>query len=148
MRKFAVVVVSLFLSVVLFSAAVADVSILIGSDVPSGWYFLPAGCTVTLPDGVDSASLVPASASFTVPIGEYVVGVDLPAGTYSVRCDENSSVTTVIFSREVGDSWYMLEGLHSGTDEIIAKVELLDGYFVQVRNGSAYFSAPTGIIFD
>ena len=147
MRKY-VVVVSLFLSVVLFSAAVADVSVVIGSDVPSGWYFLPAGCVVSFPDGVDSASMVPGSGSFTAPIGQYIVGVDIPVGTYSVRCADGVNVTTVKFCRDSSNSWFMLEALHADEGESIGRVELLEGYTVEVRNGSAYFSAPSGIVFD
>lgn len=147
MKRRIVPLLSILLMAVVLCAA-ADSVFQIGSDLPAGWYFLPAGVSVSVPDGVEVPSPLPDSVSFTAHIGEYVVGVDFPAGAYSVRCADGVDVTTIKCCREVGGSWYLLESLHSASDDLIGKIELLDGYSVQVRDGSAFFSAPSGIVFE
>jgi len=143
MKRCIVPLLSLLLSLLLISAS-GDSAVVVGSDVPEGWYFLPTGSSVSLPDGF---SLLPASASFIVPIGEYVVGVDFPAGAYSARCADGVDVTTLTFYNTKG-AWFLLETLNAENGDLIGKVDLEEGFTVSVRNGAAYFSAPSGIVFD
>ena len=145
MKRCAVLLLSLLCLAVFPALSLSDSAIVVGTDVPSGWYFLPDGCSVSLPSGLDS--LLPASASFTVPVGEYKVGPDIPAGSYSVRCADGVSVVTVSCDNDRGLN-FLIEILHSESGEYIGQLILEDGYTVKIRNGSAYFSAPSGIIFD
>ena len=145
MKRISVLIVSLVLSLSLCAAA--ESSLLIGSDLPSGWYFLPDGVSLSVPDGVDVPSALSEPASFTAKPGRYDVGSDIPAGAYSVCCADGVEQTTVAFYNEDGD-WFLLETLESAEGEMIGKVDLVDGYMVEVRNGDAYFSAPAGIVFD
>ena len=145
MKRCVVLLLSLLCLAAFPALSLSDSSVIIGTDVPAGWYYLPAGCSVSLPDG--SESLLPASASFTVPVGEYKVGADLPAGSYSVRCADGVSVVTVSCDNE-RDLKFLIEILHSDQNEYIGQLILQEGYTVKIRNGSAYFSAPSGIIFD
>ena len=145
MKRCVVLILSLLCLAAFPALSISDSSVVIGTDVPAGWYFLPSGCSVSLPDGFDS--LLPASDSFTVPVGEYTVGVDLPAGSYSVRCASGVSVVTVSCDNDRGLN-FLIEILHSDSNEYIGKLNLESGFTVKIRNGSAYFSAPSGIIFD
>lgn len=147
MKKSFVLMLSLVILSALSVSALADSSLLIGSDLPSGWYFLPDGVTVSVPDDVDAPSALSGAVSFTANPGRYDVGSDIPAGAYSVRCADGVELTTVAFYNEDGD-WFLLESLESEAGEVVGKVELIDGYMVEVRNGDAYFSAPSGISFD
>lgn len=141
MRKVAFLLLSLLISVSVFAAAESVFTV-----ESSGWYYLPAGSSVSFSGDVPSA-FSDDPVSFTVPIGQWNVGPDLPAGSYSVRCADGSDLTTVSFYNDRGD-WFLIETLHSDTDEFVGRVELPEGYRVQVRNGSAFFSAPSGIIFE
>ena len=126
---------------------------------PSGWYslstgdsvivsmfFLPEGCSVSLPD---SLSLFPLDSwkSFTAVPGIYTVGVDFPAGVYSVRCADGESLFNIKVKDENGFSIFN-DGFWADKGEYLGKIELLDGYSVLIDQGKAYFSAPSGIIFD
>ena len=141
MKRIIVPLLSLLLCLSLCAAAESVFTV-----ESSGWYYLPSGSTVSF-SGEAPSAFDPSVASFTVPLGQWNVGPDLPPGAYSVRCADGSDCVTITFYNDRGD-WFLLETLHSGTDEMIGRVELPEGYSVRVRNGSAFFSAPSGIIFE
>ena len=141
MKRIFVPLVSLLLLISSFSVAESTFSV-----ESSGWYYIPAGSTVSFAGEIPSA-FDPSSVSFTVPIGEWNVGPDLPAGSYSIRCVPGTECTTVTLYNEKG-YWFLLETLYSEKNDEIGRVELPEGYSVRVRDGSAYFSAPSGIIFE
>lgn len=141
MKRFFVLLLSFLLLIPTFSAAESAFTI-----ESSGWYYLPAGSTVSF-SGEAPSAFDPSSVSFTVPIGVWNVGPDLPAGTYSIRCAPGTDSATVALYNDEG-SWFILETLYSENNDSIGRVELPEGYSVRVRNGSAYFSAPSGIIFE
>lgn len=141
MKRIFVPLLSLLLCFCVFAAAESVFTV-----ESSGWYYLPAGSTVSFVGETPSA-FDPSSVSFTVPLGEWNVGTDIPVGSYSVRCASDSDCTTVAFYNEQGN-WFLLETLYSEKNDVIGKVDLPEGYSVRVRNGSAYFSAPSGIIFE
>lgn len=141
MKRIFVPLLSLLLCLCVFAAAESVFTV-----ESSGWYYLPAGSTVSF-SGEAPSPFDSSSVSFTVPIGQWNVGPDLPAGSYSVRCAPGFDCVTVTFYNDQG-SWFLLETLYSEKNDVIGKVDLPEGYSVRVRNGSAYFSAPSGIIFE
>ena len=126
---------------------------------PSGWYslstedgvelslfFLPDGCSVSLPD---SASLSPLETlrPFTAAPGIYTAPNDIPSGTYSVRCAESSSWCVVTVRDDAG-KLVLSQSMEVGDGSRLGSVPILDGYTVKVENGNARFEAASGIVFD
>ena len=150
MKKAIILLLSIVLSLSLCAAA---------ETYPSGWYslgntdgdilslfYLPDGCDVSLPDAISLAP-IEDSVSFTASPGIYTVGVDFPAGVYSVRCADGESLFNIIVKNEKGSSVFS-DGFWADKGEYLGKIELLDGYSVSIDQGKAYFSAPGGIVFD
>ena len=141
MKRIIVPLLSLLLCLSLCAAAESVFTV-----ESSGWYYLPSGSTVSF-SGEAPSAFDPSVASFTVPLGQWNVGPDLPPGAYSVRCAPGFDCATVTFYNDQG-SWFLLETLYSEKNDVIGKVDLPEGYSIRVRNGSAYFSDPSGIIFE
>lgn len=149
MKKAFVLLVSLVLSLPLCASA---------EGYPAGWYslsgdgvelslfYLPEGSSVSVPDSM-TLSPVEDAVSFTVAPGIYTVGVDFPAGVYSVHCADGESLFNIKVNDEKG--FYVFnDGFWSNKGEYLGKIELLDGYSVSIDQGKAYFSAPAGVVFD
>lgn len=150
MKKIVVVLLSLVLSLSVCASA---------EEYTAGWYtlsnsdgivissfFLPDGGSVSLPDSFTLAPLE-SGVSFTVAPGVYTVGVDIPAGTYSVRCADGESLFNIDVCNE--EQWTVFfDGFWADKGEYLGKIELLDGYSVKIDQGKAYFSAPGGVVFD
>ena len=81
----------------------------------------------------------------TVPVGVYVVGVDIPAGTYSIKPEvygwirlyKNASASFSMFS----------EGIEKRKNEYIGKLVLTDGNIVEITSGSLIFAPYQGLGF-
>ena len=84
-----------------------------------------------------------AEIGVTVPIGEYTVGEDIPAGVYTIKSTDLCRVSVFADSSEryAGFSEYI-----SG-DDIIGKLTLENGQFVRIKMGSAVFSPYKGLGF-
>lgn len=149
-KKAVVLMLSLLLCLPFFASA---------EEYPSGWYslsdgndvvasmlYLPEDCSVSLPDSM-SLSPLEAVKPFTAAPGQYVAGVDFPSGEYSVRCAEGESLFNIRVKDEEGFSVFS-DGFWADKDEYLGKIKLLDGYSVSIDQGKAYFSAPSGIVFD
>ena len=101
-----------------------------------------------------SATAAPTKAPETgvyVPGGYWIVGVDIPAGTYSVRNPENiKSQNFVIFDAYNEESGYytrtIINTILGKDNAIIGKVTLKDGNIVEVYKG-VYFDAPVMLGF-
>lgn len=128
-------------------------------DYPSGWYclsagdvvvasmlYLPEGCSVSLPDSM-SLSPLETVKPFTAAPGKYVVGVDFPSGEYSVRCADGESLFNIRIEDAKGLRVFS-DGFWADKGEYLGQIELLDGYSVSIDQGKAYFSTPSGIVFD
>ena len=150
MKKMFVLMLSLVLCLMVYASA---------EDYPSGWYslsagddvvvsmfFLPEGGSVSLPDSL-TLSPLEGTVSFSVHPGIYTVGVDFPAGIYSVRCADGESLFNIEVEDEDGHRVFS-DGFWSDKGEYLGKIELLDGYSVSIDQGVAYFSAPSGVVFD
>ena len=83
----------------------------------------------------------------SVPIGQWKVGVDIPAGTYSIKTNERSCLVCV-WRNAVDD--YSNGGLYyneviSG-DKPCGKIQLLDGMTITVNN-PVIITPPTSLGF-
>lgn len=80
----------------------------------------------------------------TVPQGKYTVGVDIPAGTYSLSGD----AAMVEIFLDSSESSKMSAGLYGVTeDRPVAKLVLEDGWIVSVSIGNVVFTTYTGLGF-
>ena len=84
---------------------------------------------------------------FTVPPGEYVVGDDIPEGTYRLEVADTSK-TAVILINEPGEYGktvlYETIGKYGGSN-IVGKIQLRTGYLVYVSAGEILFLEYTGL---
>lgn len=86
--------------------------------------------------------------SFTVPVGTYEVGVDFPAGVFSLKPATKWSVFFMVASSEANITDFRSRESHSiGADTPIGKITLSKGEFVYLDGGSLLFSVYTGIGF-
>ena len=147
MKKTVVLMLSIFLCLSFCAYAEA---------YPSGWYSLKdssgnsmmvyvpgTGAEIELPTEV---SMIPYDGvpSFSILPGEYTVGIDFPAGIYSAKSNTDGTSDVSIFDK---DGKYVY-GAVVGQDIFIGKYEFKFGQTVRIKYSSAYFSAPSGIIFD
>lgn len=152
MKKVCVLLLFLLLSLSLIVSVSA-------ADYPSGWYslsgadgleisrfYLPEGVSVSLPDSV-SLSPLEESVSFTVQPGIYTVGVDFPAGVYSVRSAEGFNLINIWIYDAKGNTLFS-DGFWGDDGEFLGQFEFCDGYSVKLEDHPAYFSAPSGVVFD
>lgn len=85
----------------------------------------------------------------TVPVGMYEVGVHIPAGEYTISCDESLMRMTMIqvfSSPEKGLNHYV-ESHSIANDEVIGRLVLQEGYVVEVNSGAAVFHRYAGLGF-
>lgn len=86
---------------------------------------------------VESASDTPVVENVEVPVGEYVVGIDIPAGTYTLT-------TEAAFMSEIhvndGEQYY---GITS--NDKVGKIVLNEGDTVKIQFGSMFFSTYVGL---
>jgi hypothetical protein len=158
-----VIVAAVLLVMILCGACVAETltpgTYVAGSNFPSGWYsvksddglelspvLIPEGCSVAVVSSLELESL-DETRTFTVAPGMYVVGEDIPAGEYSVRCAEGEHLFNIYVHDEDGHRVFS-DGFWADKNEYLGKIVLLDGYSVSTNQGKAYFSAPAGIVFD
>lgn len=87
--------------------------------------------------------------SFRAEPGEYIVGVDIPAGHYSVRAVDGVDFCVVTVDALSGN-WRVNESFRGSDDpaKIIGQLILEDGEKVKIRDGAAIFGAPAGITFN
>lgn len=83
--------------------------------------------------------------SAVVPQGVYIVGLDVPAGIYSVSHDGSVSSVEVYPSATSNDDLYdySIYG-----DEIIGRLELLDGQRLEVLHSAITLTVYTGLVFN
>lgn len=82
-----------------------------------------------------------------VPMGEYIVGVDIPSGAYSITLAEIDSIPmsiVTIFSEsgDVDGHYYLME-----ENDIVGKVTLKDGQTVKISSDSVTFAPYIGLGF-
>ena len=79
----------------------------------------------------------------TVPGGTWIVGKDIPAGTYSITPTDSGGYIEI--TDKSGNS-IVNQGIRN-MENAIGKVELLDGYVVYIERGSVIFSPAIGLGF-
>ena len=79
----------------------------------------------------------------TVPSGRWYVGSDIPAGSYSVF---PSSYGGYLRVKDQSGRIVANGGIRT-MDQAFGKLELLDGYIVEVENGSLIFAPAKGLGF-
>lgn len=87
--------------------------------------------------------------SFRAEPGEYIVGVDIPVGSYSVRAVEGEKFCVVTVDA-VSGNWRVNESFRSSDEpaKVIGQLILEEGEKVKIRDGAALFGAPAGITFN
>lgn len=78
-----------------------------------------------------------------VPVGEYIVGADIPAGSYSVTYKGSLFAYVYLYTNK-GD---LITFYSMNENETIGKINLEDGQIVQVLYGPVYFSIYKGLGF-
>lgn len=76
----------------------------------------------------------------TVPTGDWIVGIDIPEGQYSIRPVKSAYVNV----KDSKGSLLLNEGLVD--DEIVGKIDLKTGYTVHV-SGDVIFTHAKGLDF-
>ena len=79
----------------------------------------------------------------TVPGGRWVVGEDIPAGTYSIMPTKMGGYVRI---QSPDGKLIISQGIRK-EENSIGKIELLAGYIVEVENGSVIFAPPKGLGF-
>lgn len=78
-----------------------------------------------------------------IPAGSYTVGKDIPVGAYSIK----TNALMVMISVTNAKGGY--EGIFTcSPSEPIGKIELEDGYHVDITGGTCVFSVYSGISFE
>lgn len=78
-----------------------------------------------------------------IPAGSYTVGKDIPVGAYSIKTNALMAMVTVTNAKGGYESI-----LTCSPSEPIGKIELEDGYHVDITGGSCIFSVYSGISFE
>lgn len=81
----------------------------------------------------------------TVPQGNYTVGVDIPAGAYSLSA--SSFATCVIYEDSTAAPEKLVGTYMISSGSPVAKLELTDGQYVELVGGSVVFKTYTGLGF-
>ena len=81
-----------------------------------------------------------------VPIGIYEVGVDIPAGVYTVKTHKSGASIRVYVDAEYSD-YIISEYLSYYDGDYIGKLTLKDGFFVVIGDGKLVFSPYKGLDF-
>lgn len=81
-----------------------------------------------------------------VPIGSYVVGVDIPAGVYTIKTIKDGASLKV---REAINSsrYFFSEYISHYDNDIIGKITLVDGNIVEIGDSNLLFSPYQGLGF-
>lgn len=79
----------------------------------------------------------------TVPGGKWIVGEDIPVGTYSIHPTPKGGYVRI---EDSNGKLIISQGIRK-EDSSIGKIELLAGYIVEVENGSVIFAPPKGLGF-
>ena len=83
------------------------------------------------------------TASFTVPMGEYIVGVDIPAGNYRVIY-WGKYISSVEVTDANGD-YVCTHALENSA--VIGKLPLIEGHTIKILYDKVHFSPYNGIEF-
>lgn len=76
-----------------------------------------------------------------VPMGEYIIGTDIPSGTYTITCkDICAAVSVYSSSGSLMDSYFINE------NDSIGKINLQQGQVIQTTT-ALYFSTYKGLDF-
>ena len=81
--------------------------------------------------------------SVRVPMGEYTIGVDIPAGTYTLTFNGDYAMISVY--SESGE--FLKSNLLSGESNTIGKIELQNGQQIKLSSGPIVFSPYKGLGF-
>ena len=81
---------------------------------------------------------------FEVPPGIYTVGEDFPSGVFTIKNAEGSSLFNISVYDADGSSVFS-DGFWADEGEYLGKIELLDGYTVEIDQGVALFSPYIGL---
>ncbi len=76
----------------------------------------------------------------TVPAGDWIVGVDIPEGKYSIRPVKNGYIKII----DTKGNLFFSDAMSK--DEIVGKLELKEGYSIRLEN-SFIFSPAKGLDF-
>lgn len=79
----------------------------------------------------------------TVPGGTWIVGTDIPAGTYSISAGKGGGYLSV---RTASGSLVISQGIRDAANAI-GKIELKNGYTVAIERGSLIFSPFVSLSF-
>lgn len=79
----------------------------------------------------------------TVPGGQWSVGKDIPAGAYSLHPTKEGGFVTIY--NENG-KLIISQGIRD-EENVIGKIELLEGYSVEISRGSLIFAPAIGLGF-
>ena len=73
----------------------------------------------------------------------FVIGSDIPVGVYSINPTKEGGYVRVYDEK---DSLIVSQGIRSG-ERSIGKIELLNGYTVEISRGSVIFAPSIGLGF-
>lgn len=108
---------------------------------------------LALRSGIDAELLARGELkSFSVPPGEYEVGIDFPAGKYSLSLKDPTAHMASVYTHEseaaFRDGGYDRSfTMRSEGEASVGKVTLYDGEFIEVKFSSVVFELYTGIKF-
>lgn len=82
----------------------------------------------------------------TVPIGKYIIGVDIPAGTYTLKPVKSGFTIHVFPNTSKTGTYDYIFGEYVKSTDYIGKLELLEGQVLEI-DANVIFSVYTGISF-
>lgn len=87
------------------------------------------------------------SGAFQVSSGKYIVGEDIPAGTYSCECKGAYSSAILQVYESESSSWPVINEVMAELygSSVIGKLELKDGNVLQIQGGTVDFMQYDGI---
>ena len=88
-----------------------------------------------------------AYKNVSVPAGDYVVGVDIPAGIYSLEAANGSYAMISVYADSSKDIMSMGACHSVGGGETVGKIEFKDGQIVEIQMGSIVFKTYAGLGF-
>ena len=100
-------------------------------------------------DVIEAIEASGEAVSFRAEPGEYIVGVDIPVGRYSVRAVDGVDFCVVTVDN-VDGLWRVNETFRDSDEpaKVIGQLILEEGEKVEIRGGAALFGAPAGITFN
>jgi len=82
----------------------------------------------------------------TVPIGKYIIGVDIPAGTYTLKPAKSGFTIHVYPNVNKTGTYDYIYGEFVKSTEYIGKIELPEGQVLEI-DANVIFTVYTGISF-